>query len=223
MSNMNELNEWKRQMLFLTPRKNILSSSKSPACKDLHLKKRKERNLKRLTTQLLRGASMRSLSSNENVSEESGGVIRVLTYCKIRPRGSTNHKMRCKSVSQQIITRPPRQWMRNIKELIEWREARKSPLAFIKSTRPSCKAQKWKQCISGQNARGTRQVRNWKRNPPGKGTSTLKRVTASLWGLTRSLPFSYTNVMEYFQWLITCILCGKRKDSLYSKMCPDAY
>lgn len=55
---------------------------------------------------------------------------------------------------------------------------------------------------------------------PGNRTSTLKRVTASLWGLARSLPFSYPNVVEYFQCLITCILCGKRKDSLYGKMCP---
>lgn len=46
---------------------------------------------------------------------------------------------------------------------------------------------------------------------PGNRTSTLKRVTASLWGLARSLPFSYPSVVEYFQCLITCILCGKKK------------
>lgn len=54
----------------------------------------------------------------------------------------------------------------------------------------------------------------------GNRTSTLKRVTASLWGLACSLPFSYPNVVEYFQCLITSILCGKRKDWLYGKMCP---
>lgn len=55
---------------------------------------------------------------------------------------------------------------------------------------------------------------------PGNRTSTLKRVTASLQGPARSLSFSYPNVVEYFQCLITRILCGKRKDSLYGKMCP---
>lgn len=55
---------------------------------------------------------------------------------------------------------------------------------------------------------------------PRNRTSTLKCVTVSLWGLARSLAFSYPNVVEYFQCLITCILCGKRKDSLYGKMCP---
>lgn len=57
---------------------------------------------------------------------------------------------------------------------------------------------------------------------PGNRTSTLKHVTASLWRLTRSLPFSYPSVVEYFQCLITCILCVKRKDSLYGKMCPQS-
>ena len=36
-----------------------------------------------------------ALSSNENISVKSGGVIRMLTYPKIRPRGITNCRMGC--------------------------------------------------------------------------------------------------------------------------------
>lgn len=111
--------------------------------------------------------------------------------------------------------------MRNIKEPIEWKpgktERPTSPLAFIKSTRPSCKAQEWKQCSSGHKRTADSAGEKLKtKSPrlPGKRTSTLKCVTASLLGLTRSLLFSSPNVVEYFQCLITCILCGKRKKKI---------
>lgn len=44
-----------------------------------------------------------ALSSHQNISVISGGVIRMLTYPKIRPRGKTSCRMRRENVSEQII------------------------------------------------------------------------------------------------------------------------
>lgn len=62
--------------------------------------------LNRLTSLLMSVSLLRfdSLSSNKNISVKSGAVIRMLTYCKIRPQGNTNCRIGCKNVSKQIIT-----------------------------------------------------------------------------------------------------------------------
>lgn len=61
--------------------------------------------LNRLTTHQMSISlfSFDPLSSNENISVKSGGVIRMLTHPKFRPRGNTNCRMGCKNVSEQII------------------------------------------------------------------------------------------------------------------------
>lgn len=61
--------------------------------------------LNRLTTHQISVSLYRFgvLASNENISVKSGGLIRTLTHPVIGPEGSTNCRMGCKNVSEQII------------------------------------------------------------------------------------------------------------------------
>lgn len=62
-------------------------------------------SLKRLTTHQMSVSlfSFDTLSSNENISVKTGGVIMMITYPRIRPQGNTNCRMGCKNISEQII------------------------------------------------------------------------------------------------------------------------
>lgn len=163
-------------------------------------------------THLLNEALVRSFSSNGNIYEGLVGAIRVLTCCKIRPRGSTNCRMRCKRVS--VITRPQCWWMWNIKEFIEWEPGKPGSHRRLCSSSHRGHFTKHKNEIRAARAKTRAGLRRWEieneiPQQPEKGTSTLECVTQAY--RAHSPPFSYPNVVEYFQCLITCILCGKEK------------
>lgn len=84
---------------------------------------------------------------------KTDAVIRVFTYCRIRPRGSRGCRNGGKNVSKQVITTAQCRWMKNIKELI-CMKAKEAGLTsrhvFIMSKWPESKTGKWKQCSPGQ-------------------------------------------------------------------------
>lgn len=175
-------------------------------------------------TQLWRGASARSLSSNEYISDESGGVIRVLTYCKIRPRGSTNRRMRCKIVSQQIINRPQRRRMGNIKELYWMKASKDARLRSSSQHGPSCETPKKKNGNRLKRLANSAGEKLKTKSPrqPGKQNGHFKmcyggELTGARWLALFQFVLMSRNISNAS---LAAFCVGKRKDSLYGKMWP---